>query len=337
MVSPVEFLAHALAFVAAGAAVAWAGSVLAHSADAIAELTGIGRMWVGSMLLAAATSLPELTIDVFAVRFGATDLAAGDLFGSNMANMLILASLDLAFPRKRLLRQAAFDHALSASLAISLNAGAALFVLMRLEGSVMGVSPGSLALALAYLLGSRAVFRQARPGEAGATAATTGVPSTGLRAATLRFAAATAVVLAAAPVLAWAARGIAELSGLGETFVGTWLVGLTTSLPELVASVAAIRLGSFDLAVGNLFGSNAFNMMIFLALDLAEPRGAIFALIEPEHVVSALFAVILTSLGAAAIVYRAERRLPLIDLDSWLMVVLYLLAISVLYGRATGG
>jgi cation:H+ antiporter len=337
MVSPVELPGHAMVFVASGAAVVWAGSVLARAADAIAELTGIGRLWVGSMLLAASTSLPELAVDVIAVRIGSPDLAVGDLFGSSMANMLILAALDLAFPRRRLLRQAAFDHALFASLAVSLNAGAALLVLTRSELRVLGVSPGAVALALAYLVGSRAVFRQARPGEASPSPGVAAAPVAGLRRSALRFAAGAAIVLAAAPFFTASAQGIAELSGAGETFVGTWLVGLTTSLPELVASAAAIRLGSFDLAVGNLFGSNAFNMVIFLALDLAEPRGAIFALVDPAHVVSALFAVILTSLGVAAIVYRAERRLPLIDVDSRLMVVVYCLAIAVIYGRAAGG
>jgi cation:H+ antiporter len=333
----VELPVHAIVFVATGAVVVWAGAVLARTAHAIAELTGVGHLWVGSMLLAASTSLPELAIDVIAVRLGSPDLAVGDLFGSSMANMLILAALDLAFPRRRLLRQAAFDHALFASLAVSLNAGAALFVLVRLELSVLGVSPGAVALGLAYLVGSRAVFRQARSAEAGSSPGAAAAPAAGLRRAALRFAAAAAIVLAAAPILTGSAQAIAELSGLGETFVGTWLVGLTTSLPELVVSAAAIRLGSFDLAVGNLFGSNAFNMAIFLALDLAEPRGAIFALVDPAHVVSALFAVILTSLGLAAIVYRAERRLPLIDVDSRLMILVYGLAIAVMYGRNAGG
>jgi cation:H+ antiporter len=323
-----------MAFAAAGAAVVWAGSALARAADAIAAHTGIGRLWVGSVLLAASTSLPELSVDVIAVRMGAADLAVGDLFGSSLANMLVLAGLDLAFPRKRLLRQAAFDHALLASLAISLNAGAALFVLMRLEATVLGVSPGSVALALAYLLGSRAVFQQGRSAAPDSRAA---APALGLRAAVLRFGLAAAVVLAAAPVFTASARGIAALSGLGETFVGTWLVGLTTSLPELVSSIAAIRLGAFDLAVGNLFGSNAFNMLLFVALDLAEPGAAIFARVAPAHVLSALFAVILTSLGLAAIVYRAERRLPLIDLDSRLMIAAYALAMLALYRSTAGG
>ena len=77
--------------------VAIAGTFLARSADRIAELTGLGRLIIGSLLLAAVTSLPELTVDIAAVRAGLTDIAVGDLFGSSLMNLFILACLDLAW------------------------------------------------------------------------------------------------------------------------------------------------------------------------------------------------------------------------------------------------
>ena len=80
----------------------------------------------------------------------------------------------------------------------------------------------------------------------------------GLRRAAIGFAVATLAIVVAAPILAVSAKKIAETTGIGTTFVGTSLVAVATSLPELVASLAAMRLGAFDLAVGNLFGSNAF-------------------------------------------------------------------------------
>jgi len=89
LVVPLEFLALA-------AVIAPAGTFLAKSADQIAEITRLGRLLVGSVLLAAATSLPELTVDISAVRQGMPDLAVGDLFGSSLMNLLILAVLDLA-------------------------------------------------------------------------------------------------------------------------------------------------------------------------------------------------------------------------------------------------
>jgi len=346
-----------LAFVASGVVVVFAGTALARYGDAIAEATTIGRLWIGAVLLAGATSLPELTTDIAAVRLGATDLAVGDLFGSSMANMLILAVIDLLPPRRHVLQHVTLDHALAACLAITLNALAAVLVLVRPESSVAWVGPGSLLLILAYVAGTRAVYRHSaravatpspRPESTHADTAAPApslamagadaplAPKLSLRRAVLGFALAALVVLAVAPVFAWSAKGIAEISGLGNTFVGTWLVGLATSLPELVACIAAVRMGSFDLAVGNLFGSNAFNMAIFFALDAVQP-GNLFASLDPGHVLSALFAVVLMGLGLAAIVYRAKRRFAMLEPDSLLMLVAYAAAIWLLYTHTTGG
>ncbi len=326
-------MTYALAFLSSGIVVVLAGTALARYADAIAETTKLGRLWIGAVLLAGATSLPELMTDLAAVRLGATDLAVGDLFGSSLANMLILAIVDLLPPRRRVLRQATLDHALAASLAISLNALAAVLVLARPASSLLRVGPGSLLLLLGYAAGTRAVYRHARrDGAAQTPGPERATPSLSLRRAVLGFATAALVVLLVAPAFAWSARGIAEITGLGNTFVGTWLVGLATSLPELVASIAAVRMGAFDLAVGNLFGSNAFNMAIFFALDLAQP-GNLFAALDPNHALSGLFAVVLTSLGLAAIFYRAERRFAMIEPDSLLILIAYVLAIALLYSQ----
>jgi cation:H+ antiporter len=329
---------HVLAFISAGLVVVLAGTALARYGDAIAEATKLGRLWIGSVLLAGATSLPELTTDISAVRLGAVDLAVGDLFGSSMANMLILALIDLLPPRRQVLQQATLDHALAAALAISVNALAAVFILVRPHVTFLGlVAPGSVLLVFAYVAGTRAIYRHATRAVAGPpsveTAQAEGEPKPSLGRALLGFCLAAAIVLVAAPAFAWGAKGIAEMTGLGNTFMGTWLVGLSTSLPELVASLAAVRMGAFDMAVGNLFGSNAFNMAIFFALDLAQ-GGSIFAVVDPSHVVSALFGVVLMSLGLGAIVYRAKRRFAMLEPDSLLVLVAYLMGIWTLYLHA---
>ena len=76
------------------------------------------------------------------------------------------------------------------------------------------------------------------------------------------------MILIAVPFLTRAAGEIAQQSGLGDSFIGSTMVALTTSLPEMVTTSAAVRLRAFDLAVGNIFGSDAFNMVILVAVDL---------------------------------------------------------------------
>lgn len=319
-------------FLGAALVLVVAASFLARAADRIAESSGLGRVWIGSVLLAGATSLPELSVDVSAVRQGAANLAAGDLFGSSMANMLILAALGLMPPRDAIFRRSSLDHALSAGLAILMNALAAALVFTGSSALLLGVSQGAAGLLLLFLVGSHVVYRQGAG--AAALGAVTAVPRRereDWRRPALHFALAALVILAVAPFFARSAARLAELSGLGTTFFGTLFVGLCTSLPEIVACVAAVRMGSVDLAVGNLFGSNVFNMTIFFAMDLAVPGTSIFTLVDRGHVLSSLCSVILMALGLASIVFRAERRLALIEPGSLLMVLAYAASMVALY------
>lgn len=330
-------LPYILAFIASAAIMVAAGVALTQAADAIAEASGVGRAWIGGVLLAGATSLPEIATDVSAIRMHAPNLAAGDLFGSSLANMLILAIIDQLSRQGSVLRSAALENGLIACLAIILNTLGALFVLTQARTTLLGVSPESVLLLLVYLGGTRAVYRNgirhvekpvsaARPQNRAATHS--------LKRSMAVFAGAAAVIFAASPALAWSAKHIAELSGLGNSFIGTWLLGLSTSLPEFATSYAAIRIGALDLAVGNLFGSNSFNMVIFLILDLASPSGSIFAALSPVHAISGILAVVLMSLGLASILYRAERRFFMLEPDSALMLAAYALSIWIVYLRS---
>lgn len=334
-----------LTLLVTGTALVLAGAMLARAADGISTRTGLGRLWIGSVLLAAATSLPEFTTDVAAVRLGVPDLGAGDLFGSSMANMVILALIGLVPPQGEIFRRATLDHALSASLAMTLNALAALFVLLHPHQAFGGLGPGAASLLLVYLVGTRIVYRHGRRVAAANAGAETGVvvpaPEPGAdqpptHILLLRFLVAAGATFVAAPFFAVAAQRLAVLTGLGSTFVGTWIVGMSTSLPEIVSSLAAVRMGAFDLAVGNLFGSNSLNMVVFFAMDLAYPGGSIFGAIRPEHALSALVAIVLMSLGLSAIVFRAERRVSLLEPGSALMLVVYAVGLWMLYARTVG-
>jgi cation:H+ antiporter len=90
-------------------------------------------------------------------------------------------------------------------------------------------------------------------------------------------------LLATAPLLVISAEAVAIESGLGDTAVGTLLVDFTTPFPEIAASVFAVRMGSIDLAVGNLFGSHAFNMFAMLPMDLACRPGPVLAAVSRGH------------------------------------------------------
>ncbi len=342
-------------FVLSGLVVVGAGIELARDGDEIAERTGLGGLFVGSLLLAGATSLPEVATDVSAAIAGNPDIAVGDMFGSSMANMAILGLLDLVH-RRRVWPRVGLGHARVASIAIGLTAIALLGILVRPSLAVGWIGSEPLLIVALYVA-AMAWIRRTRPGRASERPEPTIEPATQrsasraptpataevapgdelllptgwsagggrqpLGAIAARFAGASLVVLVAAPLLAVSAGELAAASGLGQTFVGTFLVAATTSAPELVASLAAVRIGAHDLAVGNLFGSNAFNMLALLAADVAYTRGPILDVVSPGQAVAGVGAIFLMALALTAIVHGAETRLRRLEPDAVLLLVSY--------------
>lgn len=329
--------------VLSGAAIVLAGTRLSRYGDQIAALTGIGRLWIGVVFMAAATSLPEVFTTVSACLIDAPDLAAGDLFGAVLANMFTLGLIDLVYRDKRVWEQATFEHTLVAALAMLLTGMAAFLLLFRNGTGSSVIQGGSALLFLIYVFGMRVVFRQEdvkrrqRAQQLLAQAAAeddqgqVSVRRDGLRRAAIGFLAATMILVLAAPLLAKSAKEIADQSGVSTTFLGTSLVAVVTTLPELVTSLAAVRLGAFDLAVGNLFGSNAFNMAAFLFADLAYHEGPLFGAIASTHALTALWGIVLMNIGLMGIVYRVEKRYWLIEPDSLVMILGYLLGLLLLF------
>jgi cation:H+ antiporter len=323
-------------FGVAAAVVVVAGTVLARAGDEIATRTGLGGLLVGMLLLSVATSLPELATDISAAVAGAPDLAVGDLMGSSMANMAILAVIDLAH-RDRVWHRVGLGHARLAAIAIALTAIAVLAIL-RPPGIAIGwVGVDTVVIVVGYIAaaawmkrsrtGGRARGGQARDGT-GEIIAPTGWSRAldghrSLRTEVIRFAIAAGVILVAAPFLAISGEGIAEESGASQSFVGALLLAGATSLPELVASLAAVRIGAYDMAVGNLFGSNAFNMTILFAADLAYTPGPILAAVSPTQAISGIGAILLMALALAAVVHGDRTRLRHLEPDAIAVLLTY--------------
>lgn len=318
-----------LLFAASASLVVAAGVGLAVCADVLAERTGIGALWFGAVAVAAVTSLPELVTDISAIRRGASDLALGDLFGSSMANMAILATAALVFRARRLLQRAALEHVLTASLAIALTSLALLFSNARENWPLGRFEVGPGVIAATYVLGT--IFVRERQAAAGLIEERVPVLSLSFRSAVFGFVVLAAAILVAGPLLARSADRLAEQTGLGETFFGSLALAFVTSLPELSTSFAAIRIGAFNLAVANLFGSNAANMAFLLPLDLAYDRGDLLAAAGPGLQVAATTAILLMTIGASALVLKtAPGRFPL-DFAAILMLGGYLAGLWAIY------
>ena len=231
-------------FMSSAVLIVVAGSFLTKFADKMADATGWGRIFIGGLLLAGATSLPELMVDLKAVEMNLPDLAVGDLLGSSLFNLLILSTLDFSFPSA--FRRTAFSpvflhHTLAAVLTILLTSLVGIGILSRLESSFFGVSVFSWAIILVYLYGLRLIFLEGNnkvteDKESNEQNKLNLMSNRPLHLAFLGYVTSALVILISAPYLVHAADELAKVSGLGHTFIGTTLVALATSLPELYPS-----------------------------------------------------------------------------------------------------
>lgn len=320
-------------FVVSSAIVVVAASKLAEYGDIIAVRTRLGGLFVGTILLAAATSLPELMASISAFRLGAPDLAAGNFFGSNMVNMFLLALVDLVNFNVPLLRSQAITQTLTAALAAALMTVATIFVLADVDLLIGWVSVESLLLIALYFGGVWLVQQEGKLASGGIAQAEV-VPGPGfptLRRGLLGFLVATVILVAVVPQLVEASTEIAAITGLGTGFVGTVLLSIVTSLPELLAALAAVRLGAIELAVGNLFGSSVFNMLALGLADFFYVSGSFLNDISNDFALVGLLGLLLTLMALLGNIARVERRVLFVELDAVAIIVCYLLGIYLLF------
>ncbi|MEK6692555.1 MAG: sodium:calcium antiporter, partial [Nitrospirota bacterium] len=138
-------------------------------------------------------------------------------------------------------------------------------------------------------------------------------------------------VIVAAMFLPGIGKGIAETTGLGQTFVGNIFIAISTSLPEVVVSITAVRMDAIDLAIGNLFGSNIFNIFILALDDIFFIKGPILSFVSPNHIISALSAIAMITIAIIGLTYRAEKKRLFLAWDSIGILIVYVVNLVVLY------
>lgn len=324
-------------FVLSAALIIGAAIKLAEYGDAIAYRTKLGGMFIGTLLVAAATSLPELLTMINAILQGHVNLTAGDLFGSSMFNMMLLGLLAMIFFRARVLRRVAMRHAFTAGLAVLMTGLGVFFILSNIDLRIGWVGLDSL-LIIAVYVGGLWLIRSNSGGGGGGEAdeqEIAGLPT--LRHALIGFGIAALVLVLVTPWLVRSSSEIAEITGLGTGFIGLLLVAMVTSLPELVATIAAIRAGAYDMAVGNLFGSNVFNMFALGVADLVYVQGRFLSAVSPVFAIAGMLALLLITLGLLGNLVQTQRRAWFVELDAILLLLVYIGGMWLLYIRGIGG
>lgn len=316
-----------------------ASSQLSRYGDVIAEKTGLGRAWVGAILIAGVTSLPELASGISAVVWlDAPNLAAGAVLGSCIFNLMLIAVMDLTYQPGRVLAKAQDVHILSGGLGVLLLGLVAMGVLAAPalnHVGFLGLGVLSMVIAVLYVVGGRMIagLEKERMGEVlEQEAREQGYAHISKGRAILIFTSSAVAVILLGIWLSWIGDQLAATTGLSRSFVGNLFLAMSTSLPEIAASLAAIRLGAIDLAIGNVLGSNLFNILLFSIYDVADGSANFWSSLTNANGFAAVMAMMMTGVVIISLMYRASPRTPYrISWDGIALIFMYLGSIYALY------
>lgn len=316
-----------------GLIILYTGKKLSFYGDLIAIKTGITKAMIGFFLMAAVTSLPELMVGISSSTIVVSaDFAVGDILGSCAFNLLILSIMD-GYPNQKqsLLAIVSQSHILAASMGVFLFALVGLGIYLDKDFQLLPfIGLNSIIFVVIFFIAMRIMFNYQRSQPAVVHEEVKGVDFT-LKQILIRYSIFALITVGAALFLPYFAEGLAEQTGMERSFVGTLFLAISTSFPEIAVSIAAIRMNSVDLAVGNILGSNIFNIFILFIDDLFYTKGSLLADASNNHLVSVFSIIMMSAVVIVAIAYRHNSKKYFLSFDTYLILLIYLASISILY------
>ncbi|MBF0307727.1 MAG: sodium:calcium antiporter [Alphaproteobacteria bacterium] len=333
-------LVNAAIFLVSAGLVWVAGARLVKALDRFATITGIGHAFIGMLALGAITSLPEVATVGTSSWIGNAPLAVNNVLGSTAANVVLLSFGDLVAGRRALtsivtsvatLMQGTLDIILLGLLAIILATG---------DVAIGGVGVGTLGLGAVYVFMVWVIvrYRDRRswvPARSPDVADLSGQPVNEGREVLPSLlawsAGAAAVILVAGTLLSQSGEAIAVQTGLGASLVGMVLVGFATSMPEASSVLNAVRAGRPEMAMGDILGTNIFNIALLLLGDALYAGPPILSQAGRFETVATLLAIVLTAIYVFGLIERSDRSLLRLGYDSWAVLVVYVGGVTTLY------
>jgi cation:H+ antiporter len=350
---------HIAILAASGGLVAYTGTKMAGYAKELAQRTGLGQAMTGALFLGASTSLSGIITSVTAAAGGHPELAASNAVGGIAAQTVFLAIADRVYSRANLEHAAASDeNMLQGALLIALLSLTLLAASVP-SYTVFGVHPVTPVLLLAYAFGQRLVYQaqnkemwrprmteytqteEMNEGTSDGTESSAELHNassgTGPKSGTDRssggsesltglwtkFVAVALLLAVLGYLLASAGVVVAERTGLNETVLGGIFTAVSTSFPELVTAVAAVRMGALTLAVSDIIGGNAFDMIFLAVADTAFRDGSLYHAMGSRPTFLVMMTILLTSVLLLGLIRREKHGIANIGFESVLMVLIY--------------
>ena len=327
------------AFLCTVLVIGWFGILMTKTARDLAHETGMGEVLMGALFIGASTSLSGITTSVSAAISGYAELAVSNSLGGIAVQTAFLAIADIAY------RRANLEHAAASAE----NLFMAALVMTLLSIHVVGIAvpdigigfihPATLLLIAVYLLGIHLLARTHKmpmwlPRKTQDTPMeeyqSTKRVSKGLYSLWGRFLVYSIIVAGAGWLLSQLAVPLVERTGLSYGVVGGILTAVSTSIPELVVAVAAVRMGALNLAVGDIIGGNAFDTLFIAASDIAFHEGPIYAAVSSTELFWLANSLLMTGVLLMGLIYRQRHGPGNIGLESTVLLLLYFGGIALL-------
>ena len=296
-----------------------AGGRLAKYAHILSVRTKLGGLWIGLILTATITSIPETVAAASAAGlFNNPDLALSTLYGGNTFNLALIAVMDVLYVKRPLLMMIGRRQIrllLGGVLLLGIS-GAAILMGPEADWIIGPVAIVSVVMISLYLVMLYQQRKGAQPDEEDGN----DYLEYTLRSLGLRLAGAAAAVVLAGIWLAYVGDRIAAETTLSSSFVGSLFLGVSTSAPEMIVSLVALRMGALELAVANLTGSILYRSAAIILPDLFYPGGSIFSAVSSNNLLIIAAALIMSLLiimgqrwpGGRKLFYVASWYAPLI-------------------------
>jgi cation:H+ antiporter len=304
-------------------------SIYADTIERKSALSGI----LIALLLGGATSLPEITTSVTSIIISNPDLAVGNVLGSNLFNVMILATLDLFFRKHKIMIYASKENRYTSLLTIFLSFLVAASLFFNIPYHIFGIGIDTVILIIVYFIGVKIISTYAAEHVEEEEKQEENLQDRGptLKRAVVGFSIAAVFIMVFGSILTISGDRIAVITGLGASFVGSFLVAASTSLPEAVSVVIAIRLKNYKLAIGGIVGSNLFNLLILAGTDVFYRKGALLSAASGSHLYTIVASMILISISLFSMSRKNITSSWFYVVPSILIIACYFIASYIIY------
>lgn len=305
-------------------------SRLAMFGDGLSEKNKTSSSFMG-ILIGAAISLPELTASVTAITIDSPDLAIGNLLGSNLFNLLALAVLDIIYRKTQIMGKTDVGSKLYSYLVILMTLVVIAGLVIKVPAQIYHIGLFSIILVLVYIIGVRWINQKTEEKVQRRSRKNEKYGHYTYKQIVVRFTLCAVAIMIVGSVLTITADKIADITGLGSSFVGSFLVGASTSLPDAVSVITALKLRNYSMGVSSLLGSNAFNIMLLSFTDVIYFDNNLFAHASPSNIVTSASSIVVVFVILYSITRKKERSTSLYVVPPLLIIGLYVVATFMVY------